>query len=312
LAALTLTQINWPLGAGQGIPVVPDRNLITMSRLGRVCQWGNHLVQYAFLRTYAAEHGAKYACPRWVGQYLFGFRDPPIHKGLPRAQERVQPGNRGLGLPIPPRGPEWIGRDWFGYAQYDTAYYRPKRAAIQALYREPVEPQRSRVLEALGRLRNRGHTVIGLHLRRGDSGRVIYPFTPILWCLRWLHYHWERFDDPVLFLSTEDATLAHWFVHYRPVVAEALGLTFTAKPYPGYHYPFPIEPRKARMLDFFPDWYLLQNCDVLLASDSSFSMTAAWTSTTVQSTVTSAASKRVQIEGRREPATIGFSPFHTP
>ena len=263
---------------------MPDRNLITMSRLGQYAQWGNHLWQYAFLRSYAAEHDADYQCPRWVGQYLFGFQDPPVTTTLPSAQERSIPGRCGVGVPFPPRGDEWIGCDWNGYGQFDTAYYAPKREFVQGLYHSPVEPQASRVADALLRLRARGATILGLHLRRGDSGRVIYPFTPILWCLRWLRGNWHRFEDPVLFIATEDPSLIPAFEHYRPVVAEDLGITFHARPYPGYRYPFPIEPRKARQLDFFPDWWLLKNVDVLLASDSSFSITAALTSDTIRET----------------------------
>jgi hypothetical protein len=259
------------------------QRLITMSTLGQIAQAGNHLAQYAFLRWYAHLHGAEYQCPRWVGQYLFGFQDPPVTVKLPQVEERVGPAPPGrIGIPIPPVGDEWIGHDWKGYGQFDTAWYQPGREFIQGLYREPAEPQRSRVLPLVDKLRQRGKTLIGLHLRRGDSGRVIYPFTPIEWCLRWLHDNWQRFDDPVLYCSTEQASLASWFCHYNPVVAEDLGITFKAEPYPGYHYPFPIEPRKARQLDFFPDWAILQRCDVLLASDSSFSMTAAWTSTTLR------------------------------
>jgi len=216
-----------------------------MSKLGRVAQWGNHLTQYAFLRTYASEHDADYACPRWVGQYLFGFRDPPLPAiDLPFVTEANQPGNRGLGLPVPPKGDEWIGRNWSGYGQYDTAYYQPKREQIQSLYANPVEPQLSSMKDALTKLQDRGATIIGLHLRRGDSGRVIYPFTPIEWCLRWLHHNWKRFPYPVLFIATEDTSLVKHFINYNPVIAEDIGITFYCRPYPGYHYPFPIEPRK--------------------------------------------------------------------
>ncbi len=260
-------------------------NTITMKRLGRFGQWGNQVVQYAFVRSYAMANGLTYQLPTWAGQYLFGFVDPPITYHFPPFTEAVvthRPGR--IGVPIPPAAGELANRDFQGWGQYDTAYYQPHKQFIQRLYRAPVDPQRSRVATALESLQSRGATLIGLHLRRGDSGRVIYPFTPIAWCLRWLHDNWKRFPCPVLFVATEDASLMDHFRGYDCCAAEDLGITFELREYPGYIYPFKIEPHKARMLDFFPDWYLLQHCDVVLASDSSFSMTAAWTSTIVRET----------------------------
>lgn len=255
-------------------------NTITMSSLGTMGQWGNQVCQYAFVRTYAVDYHLEYQVPPWGGQYLFGFDDPPITKKLPSAQERTPEGPphmRGIGVPFSPRGDEYVNRDFVGWAQYPTAYYQNHQGFIKSLYDQPAEPQRSRVVAAADKLQTRGKTLIGLHLRRGDSGRKIFPLTPIEWCLRWLYCHWSRFPSPVLFISTEDQSLLRWFQHYGPVTPEDLGITLLAAPYPKYHYPHGIDPGKARTLDFFPDWYLLQQCDVLLLSDSSFSFTAAWT-----------------------------------
>lgn len=258
---------------------------ITMKRLGRFAQWGNHLTQYAFVRSYAIDNGINYEVADWVGQYLFGFADKPITQHLKPYAELVEPAPPGrIGRPIPPKPGDLHDRDWQGFGQFHTSYYSPRKDFVQSIYALPIKPQRQRVITALGRLKLAGRTLIGLHLRRGDSGRVIYPFTPIGWCLKWLHENWRRFEDPVLFLATEDLSLRRFFGAYNCVVAEDLGITFEAKEYPGYIYPFPIDPRKARQLDFFPDWFLLQQCHVLLCSDSSFSFTAAWTSTRVRET----------------------------
>jgi hypothetical protein len=257
--------------------------IVSMSTLGKLAQWGNHVVQYAFIRSYAKGLGAEYRVPRWAGQYLFGFKDQPVTRRLEKYQERTVPVPAGrVGLPIPPRGTECLNKDFFGFAQYDTAYYQRHKEFIQSLYANPVEPQASRVEKILHDLKERGDTIIGMHLRRGDIGRTIYPITPIEWCLRWLHFNWRRFSNPVLYISTEDETLASWFKNYNPCLPEDLGVVFTAKPYPFYTYPFSVKRAKARQLDFFPDWYILQHSDVVLASDSSFSMTAAWTSTTIK------------------------------
>jgi len=264
-------------------PAPPPRPIITMERLGTFGQWGHQVVQYAFLRRYAAEHDLDYAPAPWAGRYLYGHHDqtPPRH--MPPVIESVREGQNELwGQRLPPRGDELTDHDFVGWAQYDTTYYRPYRDLVQSLYRQPAEPQRSRVTAALEELRQYGDHVIALHLRRGDSGQGIHFRTPIGWCLRWLHDNWGRFHNPVLYLATEDVGLLRHFAGYNPVVAENLGIEHIPAPYPDYRPIFEITQARARQVDFFPDWYLVQHADVVLASNSMFSMSAAWTSTTAR------------------------------
>jgi len=258
--------------------------MIQMSRLGNYGQWGNQVIEYAFVRDYARRFGHDYEVPEWGGQYLYGFDDPPMTRQLPTKVESTNDKNGGgaFGVPLPPYGDEHRDKDFKGWAQYHTTYYAPARGFLLQLYGTPAEPQFSRVQSALCQLRERGKTVIGLHFRRGDSGRLIFFFTPILWALKWLHENWRRFPDPVLYMATEEDDLLAPFAWYRPVTASQLGIEWNTQPYPGYTYPFDPKPERARQMDFFPDWYILQHTDVLLASDSTFSVTAGWLSPTVQ------------------------------
>lgn len=258
--------------------------MIQMTRLGNYGQWGNQVIQYAFIRDYARRFGCDYEVPLWGGQYLFGFSDPPINTVLPTLAERTNEKNGGgcFGVPMPPYGDEYRDKDFQGWAQYHTNYYLPGKQCIMRLYAEAAEPQRSRVEEALAKLRAMGKTVIGLHLRRGDSGRLIFFFTPVLWVLKWLHESWRRFADPVLYVATEEDELLEPLAAYKPVTAPALGIRWQPEPYPGYTYPFKPLPERARQMDFFPDWYVLQHSDILMASDSTFSVTAGWLSPTVR------------------------------
>ena len=127
-----------------------------------------------------------------------------------------------------------------------------------------------------------GTTIIGLHLRRGDSGRLIWPYTPITWALRWLHANWLRFSNPVLFIATETPSLVEYFRGYGAVSATDLGIVLGDKPPPKYTYPYQERPDRKCQMDFFPDWFLLQHSDVIVASESTFSVVAAWLSRTVQ------------------------------
>jgi hypothetical protein len=255
--------------------------MITMSRLGRYGQWGNQVYQYAFIRTYAKRYGLEYQVPAWSGQYFFGHNDPPVSCELPQFDERYATTQHQscFGKPYPPDGDSVVGHDWVGWAQYDTWWYAPDRDFILSLF-DSVEPERTRMQAALAALKERGNTIIGLHLRRGDGGRLIFFWTPMVWILRWLRNNWLRFDKPVLYIATEDTSLVRYFDGYAPVTMETLGFSATAVLPPNYSYPHDRPEDRPRQLTFFPDWYLLQHSDVVLASESTFSVSAAWVSRT--------------------------------
>ena len=231
-------------------------------------------MEYAFLRTYARRFGLDYQCPDWGNKYLFGHNDPPVTTNLPTWLERREPCPHGdlYGVPIPDMGDLCVGHDYYGWAQFHTSWYAPDKEFIQSLF-HVVSPERDRVLPAL--YNTMGDTVISLHLRRGDSGRLIFPLLPITWPLRWLHANWSRFKNPVLYIATENKTLAKHFHYYHPVMQEDLGIMPTGVPPPNYKYPHTKDNPSLQTVDWFPDWYILQHSDVILASDSAFSSSAA-------------------------------------
>lgn len=256
---------------------------ITMRTFGKAGQWGNQVFQYAFLRTYAKRYGLDYEIPPWAGRYLFGHDDPLCAGNLPAYRETFGPSTQEwyFGEQLPPHGDECADHDFIGYAQYHTSWYAPDKDFIRGLF-EVIEPERQRVAAAMSRLRAMGKTVVAFHLRRSDAGRMIFFLTPVTWYLRWLREHWTGLDGPVLYIATEDPQLVRYFVHYDPVTMETLGIAPRAAP-PEYIYPYGDRYHDLRQLDFFPDWYVMQNCDLLVASDSTFSFTAAWTSRTIRS-----------------------------
>ena len=254
-----------------------------MSRLGTNGQWGNQVVQYAFLRTWARRYGIDYEVPPWVGQHLYGFDDPPVSgPKLPDRHEQKHPStNRGMfAHPILPDRGEFTGFDFTGYAQFHTSYYAQDREFINGLYSTLTPPAAEEYLPLVAKLRARGKTIIGIHLRYGDAGRMVYFLTPMLWVLRWLRENWLCFDAPVLFIATEEVEYAWPFERYNPVLVEDLGYRYAAAPPPLYTYPYDQENGTRRQMNFFGDWLLLQHCDVILGSgSSSYSFSAAWTGT---------------------------------
>lgn len=253
-------------------------NLITMRCLGRQGRWGNQIFEYAFLRSYAHRYGLYYQCDRWVGQRLLGCSDPPIREQLPIYRETIEsklPAHlEQLNLTFPPSGDEVRGHDFRGYAQFHTSYYNQDQRFIRDLFTlSPVVAER--IQPPVADLRSRGRVVIGLHMRRGDTGRLIFYLTPNQWYLEWLEKHWEGYDDPILFIASETPEDKEAFAEYHPVTSADL-LSLSDDPYRVYNYLKPdlTDPTPTSM-DWFPDWYLLTQCDVLVFGNSTFSFTAA-------------------------------------
>lgn len=256
--------------------------MITMKQLGRMGRWGNQIFQYAFLRTYAKKLGLSYQCPQWEGQRIFGFDDPPLNgASLPQLSERwnIDHSSRSnyqdAWYPsIPPTGRDAINKDYCGYCQFHTSYYAPFKQFLQNTFTIAPEVER-RVLPILEKLRYRGKTLVGLHLRRGDTGRAIFYLTPNQWYLKWLEENWDRLDNPALFIASEDPKDIEDFRRYRPSCTSDF-INLKAERYTSYNYlrcdldnPLPAS------MDWFPDWYVLNHCDVLLFGESTFSFTAA-------------------------------------
>ncbi len=248
-----------------------------MSLFGKYGRFANQLFQYSFLHIYAKQHGLDVQIPPWVGTHLFGLNDPPVSASLDAAIEKDE-GAQGL----PPVGAEFVNKDWRGYAQFHTSWYRPYVEMIQS-YFQPVQSLKDRLTPALERLQSRGETRIGLHFRRGDYGRSIFYITPEEWYLRWLKENWSRFNKPVLFIATEDPSLATKFSDYNPVMVEDLGLELQTKPLADCCYFTPdLKSGDPRAMDFYPDFWMLSQCEVMLIPNSTFSFAAAMLNTNLK------------------------------
>jgi hypothetical protein len=246
---------------------------ITMSWLGRYGRFANQLFQYAFLRIYAQQHGLKYQMAPWVGEELFGLSPSPVTVALPPYHE-IRPDGNDMPYP-PPIGRAACGRDFRGYAQHHTSFYAPHRKNICEWYR-PTRHAMKRLGPAQERLWRQGRTRIGIHLRRGDYGQHAFYITPVEWYLRWLDHHWWTFDRPVLFVATEDKSLVDEFAEYAPQTTESLGLDLSSEPLTAYPYlALDLEKREPWQMDFYPDFYLLSRCEVILMPNSTFSFVAA-------------------------------------
>ncbi|HEY9619623.1 MAG TPA: FkbM family methyltransferase [Crinalium sp.] len=229
--------------------------VITMSTLGRNGRFANQFFQYAFLKTYAKLHNLRVETSPWIGQYLFGQIDSEIAHPLPvvgNPDDSLPDLGESLllGAPTPYQNVEF-----WGYFQYHTRFYVPHKAYIRSLF-QPVPEVEEKLRSPLQQLRSKGKTVIGLHLRRGDYGYYPFFIAPSQWYLDWLKGFWETLDEPVLFIaSDEPETVVPDFADYHPITSQNLN----------------IELPEA---SFYPDFYLLSQCDVVAISNSSFSFAA--------------------------------------
>jgi hypothetical protein len=251
-------------------------HFITMSRLGRQGRWGNQVFQYMFVRSYANRYSLNYQVPSWMGQELFGLDDPPISVQLPEYHEERVPGCREdvLAKTLPPEGDEVAGHDFIGYAQFHTSYYRASRTSLRNLF--TLTDEWDALARPAGRRLREGGTVIGIHLRRGDTGRLIFYLTPNEWYLQWLDAHWGRFDKPVLFVATENPSDVEAFRRFNPVTLADLGAELTTRPDRTYNYLHrDLRSPTPTTLNWFWDWWMLTYCRVVLMGNSTFAYTAA-------------------------------------
>ncbi|MEG4583368.1 FkbM family methyltransferase [Microcoleus sp. MON1_C5] len=251
-----------PIHPSWGDAIYVKKPAITSSVLGmeNMGRLGNQIFLYAFLRTYAREHNLRVETPAWIGQYLFGHNDAPISQPLPLVGEQAQPYKLSESAIL--NAPEPLKNvDFQGYFQFHTQYHAQHKEYFQSLF-QPVPEVEAKLIEALNRLRSKGKTVVGLHLRRGDyrSVHTVLPYltvAPSGWYKEWLDGLWETLDEPVLFIASDEIeTVVSNFAEYAPITVKDLGVEMPEAP-------------------FYPDFYILSQCDVLATSNSTFSFAAA-------------------------------------
>ena len=229
-----------------------EKPRLRMSTLGVNGRFGNQIFQYAFLRLFAQEHGMEAQNPHWVGASLFGHQDRWSTDALPLWQEK----NGVLPAEMTEQQLQPSSHELWGYFQLHTSYYRARQAEFRKLFR-PADAIRTPLDQAIARLRGEGKTLIGIHLRRGDyTGGDFWP-APAEWYVRWLLQIWPTVKNPVLYVaSDEPGKVINDFAQFIPKTAADLGITLNGA-------------------EFYADFYMLTQCDVLAISNSTFSYAAA-------------------------------------
>jgi hypothetical protein len=256
--------------------------VLSMSAIGKFGRFGNQLFQYAFLRICAEKSGARIESPTWVGQTLFGHQDANISKRLPPAIE-CRGAEASLFDVIPELIPyiekladaesSRVGSDalnagladvdLWGFFQFHTRYLKAHQQYFRSLF-QPVDDLKLALDDGLAMLRAKGKTIVGIHIRRGDyltQQRAGFTLVlPTKWYCEWLEGIWPELEDPVLLLCSDDLdSIVADFARFSPVTTSGLKIQL---------------PAGMEELDFYTDFYMLTQCDVVCSSNSNFSFVA--------------------------------------
>lgn len=268
-------------------------SVVSMSGFGELGRWGNQVLQYLFLKCYAARHNIEeIQTPGWVGASLFGLKDRPVQRALPPVIEfRETMANSTFTtdlldyvcasnpeMEVAELSPAVLGEDvkdaprnvdiW-GWYQWHTKHFAEFKPLIQDTFQAVPEIHEEMAQSFDKNIRHRGgkkRTVVGLHMRLGDYKNIAASSfgycAPSEWYLSWLQRIWPTLENPVLFVASDDsASVLRDFAEFDPVTAESAGVEM----------PSTAADLKA---GFFPDWFCLTQCDVLAISNSTFSFSA--------------------------------------
>jgi hypothetical protein len=227
-----------------------------MSSLGQNGRWGNQLFQYAFLHFLARARGVEVRIPKWRGSRIFQIKDRSLLGRLPERMEHEFWADPPVYYDLT-NGAE-ANFEVRGYFERHTSLYGQDREFFRSLFR--WQPRVKRQGEKwLRELREEGKTLVGVHVRRGDycdEHATCFP-APTEWYLDWLKEHWPKLDQPVLYVASDESE------RVRKDFSEYQARTATSLQWQG------------READFLPDFWILAHADIVLISDSTFSLTAA-------------------------------------
>ncbi len=256
--------------------------VLTMSSIGQLGRFGNQLFQYAFLRLCAEKSGARVECPAWVGQTLFGHQDAPISKRLPPAIEcKDEEENlfdvipefipyiekladaKSLRVGVEALNTGLANVDLWGFFQFHNRYFKPHQQYFRSLF-QPVDNLKIALEEGLNTLRSKGSTIVGIHIRRSDylkEPRMGFTLVfPTKWYCEWLEGIWDELENPILLLCSDDLDgIVADFAKFSPVTTSDLKIQL---------------PAEMKELDFYIDFFMLSQCDMVCSSNSNFSFVA--------------------------------------
>ncbi|PWC55046.1 hypothetical protein TSH7_30435 [Azospirillum sp. TSH7] len=240
-------------------PANPDPSAprICSSTLATHGRFAHNVLEYVLLRLYAETFGYRLETPDWVGGYYFDLDDPRPSGGLkPMHFARRILNDLVTGRRDDPRPDVDILSPLFLFEHREEW-----RERVQSWLRPRPDwlPHVDPVMQAL---KDRGDTVVALHIRRGDFVWFRYTITETAWYVDWLKGLWPTLERPVLYIATDDPATIADFAEFAPVSLDDLAKDGAVQPWQG--------------LEFLQDFHVLMNADVLgVSAQSGYSQLAA-------------------------------------
>lgn len=253
-----------------------NQEFVQMSTLGYNGRFGNQINQYSFVKLATQAQNLSLQTPDWIGRYVFDIDDDPLGPVLPVMEEShidvaAALENRNSDIFDPNVG--WVGSPksllsgfniwgYFTTVQSQSLSLKismlPVKDQYQSLFSPApwLRPVTDAILDSLGA---HGKKIIAMHIRRGDMvNNPLYDhlLAPEQWYLDHLARHWDKHENPVLYLASDDPNTKNAFKDYPIVTAEDLGIII-----PG--------------AEFYTDWFVLSQAHQVYVATSSFSGTAA-------------------------------------
>ncbi len=239
--------------AAQAAPV--RRRVVAMPTLGSNGRFGNQLFQYLFLRLCARKRGLLIQTPKWAGQEIFGFSDPPVATEPAVLVSSEEISDLNAFIETDPRlGDDVALKGWF---HYHSSQFRPHREFIRRLF--VLRPDlRAYFSQALAQIRRSRRPLVAVHIRRGDYGYRHFFRAPSCWYADWLRSGPGAGPaTPLVYICSESPEeVAPFFADWHPLHAGLMNRLPTA-------------------LRFLMDFYVMTQADALAISNSSFSFMAA-------------------------------------
>lgn len=176
---------------------------ISSSSLASHGRFAHNALEYVLLRLYAEKYGMTLETPDWVGGWFFDLDDPrpsgplrPLNFSR-RILNAAVAAPAGADLPPPLAdcdilSPLFLFEHKEEWRERVQGWLRPR-----PVWRPFLDP-------AMERLRERGDTVVAIHIRRGDFIAFGYPITETRWYVDWLRTLWPTLRRPVLYVASDD------------------------------------------------------------------------------------------------------------
>ncbi|MBF0452306.1 MAG: tetratricopeptide repeat protein [Candidatus Magnetomorum sp.] len=226
---------------------------ITMSDLGIYGRLGHQIQYYLGLKLYARRHKLYIETSDWAGRYFFdGCNDPYISQIYKSIDSKDPSLIQSFNGNCPPPRKKFNLRDGF--------YVQPRTLEEKKFIQQILKPRRywkEKLEKSILLLKKNKKTLLSIHIRRGDFLKGGYYVPPNQLYLEWLEQIWPHLPQPVLYIASDEIeSVKADFYKFSPFISENLDNQFYFD-------------------DFFTDFYVLSQSDIVVLGQSSFSRIAA-------------------------------------